>query len=72
MTTADDEPEVPLESEALAVRRWSPSGIDTAREKVPEEVAVVVPRESESTRMSTVEPALAVPETVTELVDNQL
>jgi hypothetical protein len=42
------------------------------RDHVPEAVVVVVPRDVESMRMSTVEPTLAVPETVRVEVDTQL
>jgi hypothetical protein len=63
---------VPLAFAAVALRKWSPSATDTVRDHAPEAVAVVVPRETESTNKLTVEPASAVPDTATFDVESEL
>jgi hypothetical protein len=71
-TTYEDEADVPLASVALAASRWSPSSIENVRDHAPVEDAVVVPRDTESAKSSTVEFAAAVPKATTVPDDVQL
>ncbi len=63
----------PVASEARAVTRWSPSSKPvTMRDQLPLPFVVVVPRELPPSKISTVDPAAALPETVTLVVRCQL